>query len=706
MLASISLRTRMLGAALLGAIGTIVVASVGYVGLNRSLTATDELSHASVLQRDQMEADMMHDAIRSDVYSALLAGSTSDSVRAKTAATDLAGHTAQFTASIDTIAALTRSPALLASIKALKPEMQKYATAAGKLVSDVAQGSFSTQSEINDFEMQFKKLEGQMEAFGNIITSEAAAAHASAASLFNVAKLVMVIASVVIIIFSFAGSIHTQRHVSTGLEAVSERARLLGANCITDLNAAMIAMTRGDLTPPVVKKTTLIEVRSSDEIGALTTRVNGMISLAHSMVDAFNNGRSSVQRLVTETHRLAVTAQEGNLSERADTSQFAGSFREVVAGVNETLDAIIAPVHEATIALERLAERDLTARVNGTFNGDHAKIQRAFNTALENLEGAMGAVADTAQGVASSAAQIDAGSQALARSAADQAASLEEVSASARELSSMTARNADSAAEGRAMAEGAQVSTAEGVTEVQQLAEAIDRIRTSAEATARIVKTIDEIAFQTNLLALNAAVEAARAGDSGRGFAVVADEVRSLALRSAEAARTTSDLIDESVKSTEQGVAINARVRTKLGDIEARVQRVGQVVSEIAAASGEQAKGVQLIDAALEEMARRTQAVAANADESKGASENLTEQSTAMHTLVSGFTLARSTGRAHRAEPVSRVSVGRGRPSPVRAAPPASTPPYAAPAAPVAARTDAAAMIPFDDGDTATLDTF
>jgi methyl-accepting chemotaxis protein len=663
MFSSLSLRTRMFAVAVLGAIGTIIVGSVGYAGLNRSLSATEELSTAAVMQREQMQADMMHDAIRSDVYSALLASTTADSVRAREAATDLAEHVTEFEGAIASVAASSKSSKLNAQLVTLKPALEAYARDANKLVKDVVDGAFSTRAEITAFEAQFKRLEEEMGAFGDIIGTEALDASASASTLFERAKLLMVVISIVIIAFSLLASMFTQRHITSGLARISERTTALGQNCITDLRNAMTAMTHGDLTLPVVKKTALMDVTSRDELGALTETLNTMISMAHTMVDAFANGRASVQRLVDETHKLAVSAQAGALNQRADSSSFEGSFRDVIQGVNQTLDAIVEPINEATIALERLAERDLTARVTGDFNGDHAKIQRAFNSAMDNLSSTMSAVSDTADGVAASAHQIDAGSHALARSASDQAASLEEVSASAREMSAMTKRNADSAAEGRSLAEGAQQSTAEGVTEAKRLAEAIGRIKTSSEATARIVKTIDEIAFQTNLLALNAAVEAARAGDSGRGFAVVAEEVRSLALRSAEAARSTATLIEESVQSTEQGVAINNRMLSQLADIDSRVGRVGHVVREIAAASEEQAKGVQLIDGALEEMARRTQAVAANADESKSASDALTTQSGAMRELVSGFELGAVSRPPRRAEPVSRVSVGRGRPA-------------------------------------------
>ena len=661
------LRTRMLAVALLSAFGLLIVGSVGYAGLSRSVSATQELVSAARMQREQMRADMMHDAIRSDVYSALIAQHTKDAERARTASADIADHGGVFVSAVQRVRTESTSPRLQAKITELSPALDAYLAAATTLIRTVASGSPTAPSDIVSFESQFKVLEDQLEAFGNIIESEAQAASAAADSLFAKAKVVMVVVSLLIIVVALIASMRTQQRVTRGLAAVGERAAVLRRSCITDLNTAIAAMAKGDLTVPVRATTQLLEVTSDDELGELTGNINQIITMSYSTIEAFNDARGSVQRLVAETQTLTVAAQAGDLARRAATAELDGSFLEVVAGINRTLDAVIEPVTQATVALERLADRDLTARVAGSFRGDHTKIQTAFNTAVENLADTITAVAGSADGVAGSAALIENGSRSLAQSASDQAASLEEVSASARELSAMTTRNAESAVEGRTLAEGAQRSAAQGVSEIERLAEAIGRIKNSTEATAKIVRTIDEIAFQTNLLALNAAVEAARAGDSGRGFAVVAEEVRSLALRSAEAARTTATLIEESVRSTEQGVAINTRVMTQLGEIDDRVARVGQVVREIAAASAEQAKGVQLIDGALEDMARRTQDVAASADQSKDASDTLSEQSVAMRDLVSAF---RTDGPSRATPSRSAGSVSARGEKPRRSSPP------------------------------------
>jgi methyl-accepting chemotaxis protein len=179
---------------------------------------------------------------------------------------------------------------------------------------------------------------------------------------------------------------------------------------------------------------------------------------------------------------------------------------------------------------------------------------------------------------------------------------------------------------------------------MKRLADAIDRIKSSSDKTAKIVKTIDEIAFQTNLLALNAAVEAARAGDAGKGFAVVAEEVRSLAMRSAEAAKSTADLIEESVKNAEGGVAINQEVMKNLVEINDQVKKVSDVMAEIAASSEQQSRGVDQVNTAVEQVNQVTQQTASNAEESASAAEELASQAEDMRGVVSSFSLTKVKG--------------------------------------------------------------
>src|SRR6185312_15178664 len=348
--------------------------------------------------------------------------------------------------------------------------------------------------------------------------------------------------------------------------------------------------------------------------------------LSHSFQDMVQ----ALAGLTQEVRALIDAAKQGELTRRGDAARYRGAFHDLVSGVNETLDAVIAPVHEAAEVLERVASRDLRARMRGEYRGEHARIKQALNKTLGQLDEALAEVAMAAEQVAAGAGQVSAGSQLLAQGAAEQASSLEEVSSSLQEMGAMTRQNALSARDARQLSEATRDSAARGAHSMKRLAEATDRITGAAAATARIVKTIDEIAFQTNLLALNAAVEAARAGDAGRGFAVVAEEVRNLAMRSAEAAKNTASLIEESVKNAESGAVINREVMASFGDITEHVNKVGAAMAEIAAGSEQQSQGIEQIAAGVEQMNGVTQQTAANAEESASAAEELSGQAEKM----------------------------------------------------------------------------
>jgi methyl-accepting chemotaxis protein len=353
--------------------------------------------------------------------------------------------------------------------------------------------------------------------------------------------------------------------------------------------------------------------------------------------ESFNTCFATFNTLVADTESLVQNAVNGNLSARADASKHSGDFKKIVEGINSTLDAIVTPINEASEVLERVAAKDMTVRMQGDYKGDYARIKQSLNAAVDNLDQGLGQVSLGAEQVASASAQISSGSQSLAQGASEQASSLEEISSSLQEMASMTKQNASNAKEARGLSEGARSAADKGVESMRRLSEAIDKIKMSSDETAKIVKTIDEIAFQTNLLALNAAVEAARAGDAGRGFAVVAEEVRNLAMRSAEAAKNTANMIEESVKNAEDGVAINQEVLRNLDEINDQAQKVSEVIAEIAAASDQQTQGVDQINTAVTQMDQITQQNAANSEESASAAEEMSSQAQEMQAMVSSF---------------------------------------------------------------------
>jgi methyl-accepting chemotaxis protein len=236
--------------------------------------------------------------------------------------------------------------------------------------------------------------------------------------------------------------------------------------------------------------------------------------------------------------------------------------------------------------------------------------------------------------VAAGADQVSGSSQSLAEGAGEQAASIEETSSSMEEMSSMTKQNAGNARQADSLMKEVGDFGNQASDSMEQLTVSMADISKASEETSKIIKTIDEIAFQTNLLALNAAVEAARAGEAGAGFAVVADEVRNLAMRAAEAAKNTAELIEGTVKKVHDGSGFVSQTSEAFTQLNQSSVKVGELVGEIAAASDEQAQGIEQINRAVSEMDKVVQQVAANAEESASASEEMSAQSLEMKTMV------------------------------------------------------------------------
>jgi methyl-accepting chemotaxis protein len=257
-------------------------------------------------------------------------------------------------------------------------------------------------------------------------------------------------------------------------------------------------------------------------------------------------------------------------------------------------------------------------------------ITKPINSFIRRLSG-------VAEQVASSSGQVLSASEQLATGSSQQAASLEETSSSLEEMAAMTRQNAENAFQANSLMNETKEVVELASKSMGELTVSMKDISAASDETAKIIKTIDEIAFQTNLLALNAAVEAARAGDAGAGFAVVADEVRTLAMRAAEAARNTADLIAATVSKVKAGSTLVQRTGEAFSQVDTGTSKVKELVAEIAAASNEQAQGVDQINQAANEMNRVIQEVAASAEESAGASQELTAQSKNMEEMMAGL---------------------------------------------------------------------
>jgi len=241
---------------------------------------------------------------------------------------------------------------------------------------------------------------------------------------------------------------------------------------------------------------------------------------------------------------------------------------------------------------------------------------------------------ESADQVASVSGQVSSSGQALSEGASEQASSLEETSSSLEEMSSMTKLNADNATQADNLMKDSNEIIDRANKSMDEVTLSMGEIRKASEETQKIIKTIDEIAFQTNLLALNAAVEAARAGETGAGFAVVADEVRNLAMRAADAAKNTSGLIENTVEKVKGGAENVSKTNEAFTEVASSAAKVGELVSEITAASHEQAQGLEQVNKAIAEMDKVTQQNAANAEESASASEQMHAQAEQMRGVV------------------------------------------------------------------------
>lgn len=323
---------------------------------------------------------------------------------------------------------------------------------------------------------------------------------------------------------------------------------------------------------------------------------NNIKNNLNTCVDAVNN-------LVADANMLAEAAREGHISTRADASQHQGDFRQIVEGVNNTLDLIVEPI---------------------------AAVKEAIET------------------ITTAANEISTGNNDLSSRTEQQASSLEETAASMEELASTVKQNAENAQQANQLALTASDVAVKGGKVVSEVVSTMSGINNSAQKIEAIISVIDGIAFQTNILALNAAVEAARAGEQGRGFAVVAGEVRNLAQRSASAAKEIKELITDSVGKTTEGTKLVENAGTTMAEVVASVQRVADIISEISAASQEQTTGINQVNQAVTSMDEATQQNAALVEEAAAAAESLVEQAVQLSDVVSVFKLGNQSVKTER----------------------------------------------------------
>jgi methyl-accepting chemotaxis protein len=357
------------------------------------------------------------------------------------------------------------------------------------------------------------------------------------------------------------------------------------------------------------------------------------------MADSINTTMSVIKQLTSEVDRLMGLAKGSEFSERANAELFPGDYRGLCDGINGMVDTFVAGNSAFMETLKRMADGDLSYELDGEFRGDFAELQETFNETLTILNDTLWNVRVAADQVADSAIQISESANNLARGSNEQAATLDEISGQMSSMTEQTRKNSENAESARSLAQTARDGARSGDEQMKDMVDAMGGINEASQNVSRIIKVIDEIAFQTNLLALNAAVEAARAGEHGKGFAVVAEEVRNLAARSAKAAKETTSMIEGTLAKVKLGTDLANHTAEALTTIVGNVDRVTNLVTDIALASEEQARGISEVNQGLAAVNMVTQQNAATAEESASAAGTLLSNSEGMRSMFDRFRL-------------------------------------------------------------------
>jgi methyl-accepting chemotaxis protein len=374
--------------------------------------------------------------------------------------------------------------------------------------------------------------------------------------------------------------------------------------------------------------------------------------------DTVEQVRTNLRALIHDTGTLSEAALAGRLDVRADAQQHQGGFRQIVQGINNTLDAVIDPLNEISRVLRAMESGDLTQSITSPYRGQLEEVRLAANNTIVKLSRTVRDVIAATDQLYSASAQISGASQSMSQTATEQAGSVEETSASVEQMAASINQNSDNARVTDGIASKAATEAGEGGQAVTETVEAMKTI-------AAKIAIIDDIAFQTNMLALNATIEAARAGEHGKGFAVVATEVGKLAERSQVAAQEIGQLATGSVATAERAGVLLAEIVPSIG-------KTSDLVQEIAAASAEQASGAAQITNAMSQMNKITQQNASSSEQLAATSEEMSAQTGQLQQLMRFFTV-----EYRRADDVPGGSI----PMPARvAAVPAPRAPRSAPA--------------------------
>jgi methyl-accepting chemotaxis protein len=554
--------------------------------------ALERSARSAAIQRNHMQADMMHDALRGDVLSALQAGDASLGVTMDDVKKDLAEHRAEFRKAVEASVQLATDPVIHAALAELEAPLTAYIGSAEALVNRAELDAAGARHAYAGFAQAFGVLETAMGEAADKIDAAAEADAAAAREHAALGRMLMISAIGAGVLFAL------------GLILIAQRAVV---RPILDLAEDMRRLAGGDLD------VALKGAERADEVGAIGRAVRAFQEVIVA--------RTRAEADEAETRRRA--AAEVEAREQAERSARAQAQAKVVDGLAQ--------------GLRRLADGELDFRLTDAFHADYEALRSDFNEAMGRMEDTLRTIIGAAESIRTGAHEIGNAASDLSRRTEQQAASLEETAAALDEITATVKTSAEGAEEAQTTVTASKVEAEQSGEVVRQAVAAMDQIEESARQISQIIGVMDEIAFQTNLLALNAGVEAARAGEAGKGFAVVASEVRALAQRSADAAKEIKTLISASTSQVSEGVQLVGRAGQALGRIAGQVGDIDRLVSEISLSSREQSTGLGQINTAVNQMDQMTQQNAAMVEQSTAATIALNTQVEHLFSLVGQF---------------------------------------------------------------------